>query len=79
MDSGAIQNSEFHMEKKTAAERDFLLFERDDNALIDEVVSMRRRIGLTMESEDVHELLKSHKIELITEELQHLQEQQDTG
>ena len=29
-----------------------------------------------MESEDVHELLKSHKIELIAQELQHLQEEQ---
>ena len=29
-----------------------------------------------MESEDVHDLSKSHKIELNTEELQHLQEEQ---
>ena len=37
-------------------------------------------MGLTMESEDVHELLKNHTIELNTEELQHLQEeQQKTG
>ena len=36
-------------------------------------------MGLEEESEDAHELLKSHKIELITEQLHHLQEQQDTG
>ena len=29
-----------------------------------------------VESEEVHELLKSHEIELNTEELQHLQEEQ---
>ena len=33
-------------------------------------------MGLKVEREDVHELLKSHKIELNTEELQHLQEEQ---
>ena len=37
-------------------------------------------MGLEVESEDVHELSKSHKIELNTEELQQLQEeQQKTG
>ena len=33
-------------------------------------------MGLKVESEDVHEHLKSHKIELNTEERQHLQEEQ---
>ena len=37
---------------------------------------MWTRCGLKVENEDVHELLKSHKIELIMEELQHLQEEQ---
>ena len=33
-------------------------------------------MGLKVEREDVDELLKRHKIELNTEELQHLQEEQ---
>ena len=33
-------------------------------------------MGLEMESEDVRELLKSHKIELNMAELQHLKEEQ---
>ena len=33
-------------------------------------------MGLKVESEDVHELLKSQEIELKTEELQHLQDEQ---
>ena len=45
------------------AERDFEVFEPDDSALIDEVVSIGKRMGLKVESGDVHELLKSHKIE----------------
>ena len=48
----------------------------DDSTLIDEVVSMGRCIGLKVESEDIHELLKLNKIELNMEELQHLQEGQ---
>ena len=32
-------------------------------------------MGLKVEREDVHELLKNHEIELNTEELQHLQEE----
>ena len=39
-------------------------FESDDCALNDEVVFMGKVIGLDVESEDVHELLKSHEIEL---------------
>ena len=58
------------------AERDFEGFESDDSALIDEVVSMGKSKGLEEESDDLHELLKSHEIELNTEELPHLQEEQ---
>ena len=40
-------------------------FESDDRVLIDEVVSLGQRMGLKVESEDAHELLKSHEIEVI--------------
>ena len=43
---------------QTAAEQDFEGLESDDSALIDVGKSM----GLKMESEDIHKLLKSHKI-----------------
>ena len=33
-------------------------------------------MGLKVKSEDVHELMKSHEIELNTEELRHLKEEQ---
>ena len=61
---------EFRMEifwPDSVAERDFEGIESDDNALIDDVVSMVECMGLKVESEDVHELLKSYKIELVTE------------
>ena len=57
----------------SVAERDF---ESDDSALIDGVVSMGKSMGLKVERDDIHEHLKSHKIELNTEELKHLHEEQ---
>ena len=39
-------------------------------------MSLGKNIRLDVESEDVNELLKSHEIELNTEELQHVQEEQ---
>ena len=60
----------------SVAERDYEGFESDGSALIDEVVSMRKSMGLEVESEDVHELLKGHEIELNTVELKHQQEEQ---
>ena len=57
------------------AERNFERLESDDSALIDEVVSMGKSMGLEVKSEDVHELLKIHEIECNTEELPHLQEE----
>ena len=42
----------------SVAERDF---EPDNSALIDEVVSMGKSMGLKVESEDDHELLKNHE------------------
>ena len=46
------------------AERDFEWFKSDDCALVDEVVSMGRSMELKVERKDVHELFKSHKMEL---------------
>ena len=37
---------------------------------------MGKGMGLEVESEDVNDHLKSHEIELSTEELQHVQEEQ---
>ena len=50
------------------AERDFEGFEPDDRALIYEVMSMGKHIGLEVENEVVHELLKKHENELNTED-----------
>ena len=52
---------------ESVAVHDFDGFEPDDSALIDEVVSMGRCMGFQLDSEDVHELLKSLKIELNTD------------
>ena len=52
---------------ESVAERDLEGFDPDDSALIDEVVSMGKIMGLEVESEGVHELFKSHNIELNTE------------
>ena len=60
----------------SVVERDFDRFVSDGSTRIDEVVSMVKSIGLDVESEDVHELLKSQVIELKMEELQ--EEQQKT-
>ena len=46
----------------SVAELDIERFVPEDSALIDGVVSMRKSMGLEVESEDVHELLKSHEI-----------------
>ena len=58
------------------SERDSEGFESDDSAIIDVVVPIGKSIGREVESEDVHEILKNHDIELNTEELQYLQEEQ---
>ena len=60
----------------SVAERDFEGFETDNSAFIDDVVSMGRCMCLEVECEDDQVRLKSHEIELNTEELQHLQEEQ---
>ena len=46
----------------SAAERDVKWFEPYDSALIDEIESMVKRMGLEVGSEDVRELLKRHEI-----------------
>ena len=41
--------------------RDFEGFESDDNALIDYAVSVKKSMGLEMESKDDHELSKRNE------------------
>ena len=57
----------------SVARPDFQGFEPDDSSIFVEVVSMGKSIGPEVKCKDVHELLKSHEIELHTEELQHMQ------
>ena len=59
----------------SVAERAFDWSEPDDSALINEVVSMGINMGLEVECEHVHELLKNQEMERNTEELLHLQEE----
>ena len=49
---------------------------REDSQLVDKIVSMGQNFGLAMDGGDVEKLLDEHRDELMTEELQHLQEQQ---
>ena len=44
------------------AERGFESSESDDSARIDEVVPMAKSMGVKVEREDVHELLKAKKL-----------------
>ena len=73
MDCSDIEKSEFHMEifcvPVSVAERDVEGFEPDGSALINEAMSMEKRMEHEVESEDVHERVKSDEIETKTEEL----------
>lgn len=57
------------------AGRDFEGFDNDDSAVIDDIVSLGKNMGLEVNNEDVEELLEDHKDELSTEELEQLQKQ----
>jgi len=57
------------------AGRDFEGFDNEDSAVIDDIVSLGKNIGLEVNNEDVEELLEDHKGELSTEELEQLQKQ----
>jgi len=57
------------------AGRDFEGFDNEDSAVIDDIVSLGKNIGLEVNNEDVEELLEDHKDELSTEELEQLQKQ----
>ena len=70
------QNSALKKLCQIVAHQDFEEFEPDHSALIDEVVSMGKAWDSKWKVEDVHELVKIHKIELNTDELLHLQEEQ---
>ena len=50
-------------------------FDNEDSAVIDDVVSLDKNMGLEVNNEDVAELLQDHKDELRTEELEQLQKQ----
>jgi len=55
--------------------RDFEGLDNEDSAVIDDIVSLGKNMGLEVNSEDVEELLEDHKDELSTEELEQLQKQ----
>ncbi|XP_025099953.1 tigger transposable element-derived protein 1-like [Pomacea canaliculata] len=55
-------------------ERDFEGFEQD---IVDDIVSLGQSIGLEVDNDDVEELVEEHDNELTTEELQHLQAEQE--
>ena len=50
--------------------RTLLCFDNEDSAVIDDIVSLGKNMGLEVNSEDVEELLEDHKDELSTEELE---------
>ena len=54
------------------AGRDFEGFDNEDSAVIDDIVSLGKNIGLEVNIEDVEELLEDHKDELSVEELEQL-------
>ena len=54
------------------ADRDFEGFDNEDSAVIVNIVSLGKNIGLEVNNEDVEELLEDHKNELSTEELEQL-------
>ena len=45
----------------------------DDSTIIDDIVTIGQSMGLEVDADDVEELLEDHSIELTTEELKHLQ------
>ena len=57
------------------AGRDFEGFDKDDSAVIDDIVSLGYNIGLEVNNEGAEELLEDHKDELSAEELEQLQKQ----
>jgi len=57
------------------AGRDFEGFDNEDSAVIDDIVSLGKNMGLEVNNEDVEELLEDHKDELSMEELEQLQKQ----
>ena len=49
----------------------------DHFTIIDDIVTIGQNIGLEIEADDIEELLEDHCIELTTEELEHLQNEQE--
>jgi len=60
---------------KYVAGRDFEGFDNEDSAVIYDIVSLGKNIGLEVNNEDVEELLEDHKDELSTEVREQLQTQ----
>ncbi|XP_067135000.1 tigger transposable element-derived protein 1-like [Centruroides vittatus] len=54
-------------------ERDFEGFNEE---IVDDIVSIGQSIGLEVDNEDIEELVEDHSTELTTEELEHLQNEQ---
>ena len=64
-------------------ELDFEEFETDapaadveENAIVEEIISLKRSMGLKVDSEDVEELVQDHRKKFTTEELIYIQNEQ---
>ena len=49
----------------------------DDSTVIDDIAAIGQSMGLEVDTNDIEELLKDNSIELTTEELEHLQIEQE--
>ena len=49
----------------------------DDSAIIDDIVTIGQSIGLEVDVYDIEEFLEDYSIKLTTEELKHLQNEQE--
>jgi hypothetical protein len=58
------------------ADRDIEGFEAESVAVVDDIVSLGKSMGLEVDNADMEELVEDHRNGLTTEELEHLQKEQ---
>ena len=69
-----LRGFQFEASPNTAAVT--LIIPEQDDAVVDDILSMRKNMGLGVNREDINELVQGHSTELTTEEFLHLQQQQ---